>query len=667
MPQEVQDTTAMSAADSFAPPAPANDNLLAWLPDSVFKLDRTGLIRYYRPGRQSTLRLSAAEAAGRNIKALMALTPASAMIEAVAAALATGDPQLIEFNLTQKNKDAYYEARVTRAEDGTAWVLLRDISDWRRYEACDLLLLDIAIKVQEERSLEEILHLACERMTAIFGTQLLWVARKGPEAGVELFAGSKESGRLLKEPPFDLNDKGLVATALRTGKFQLMDIGDPRMLTWRQRLDGYAVNAGAAFPLKIGSMLLGALTVFSGDQDFWTKRTIVQLTNCAEQLAIAMYITTNRQRLRLLTAGLESAANAVVISDRNGDIQWVNPAFCELNGYTQAETIGINVRVFEAGRYPQSFYKAMRRHIASGKIWHGEIINRRRDGSLYTAEMTVTPFRDEKGKIANYITIIQDVTQRKKTDSEMLEAREALARAERLNALGIMAAGIAHEINQPLNTLKVLADGMLYWYRKGKTPDIIMTMETVQDISKEADRIDAIIKHMRGFIQKSQSTEAGLCEINQAVEASLSLLGTQLLAHNIAVRTELAPGLPAVTGNGIQLEQVIINLLVNAMNALDTVDREGKEITIITGRQKDLVFLAVGDNGPGISRAIKSRIFEPFFTTKPTGAGMGLGLSVVNSIVTAYGGQIKVRNNKPGAGVVFRAEFPVAPGQREGE
>lgn len=665
MPQDLQDVTTngadcrvLQSTDSCAP--------LDWFPDSVLRLDNTGLIRYYRPGRQSTFKMSAAEATGQSVKALITMAPAAVVIDAVAAAIATGDSQLVEFNLMQNNKSAYYEARIVKADDQSAWVTLRDISDWRRYEACDLLLLDIAIKVQEERSLEEILHLACERMAVIFGTRLLWVARQEADATVELFAGSKESSRLLNEPPFDLDDRGLVATALRTRKFQLMDIGDPRMATWRERLSRYPVSAGAAFPLKIGSMLLGTLIVFTGEQDFWAKRTIVQLTNCAEQLAIAMYITTNRQRLRLLTAGLESAANAVVISDRNGDIQWVNPAFSELNGYSREETIGSNVRVFESGRHSQAFYKAMRRHIAAGKIWRGEIINRRRDGSHYTAEMTVTPFRDEKGKIANYISIIQDITLRKKTDSEMLEAREALARAERLNALGIMAAGIAHEINQPLNTLKVLADGMLYWYRKGKTPDIAMTMETVQDISKEADRIDAIIKHMRAFIQKSQSSEPGLCEINQAVEASLSLLGTQLLAHNISVRTELAPGMPAVAGNGIQLEQIVINLLVNAMNALDTVEKPGKEISVVTGRQKDRVFLTIGDNGPGISKAIRNRIFEPFFTTKPTGAGMGLGLSVVHSIVTAYGGQIKVVDNKPTAGVTFRVELPVAPGQLEG-
>lgn len=665
MLRDVRNVTAR-AAESSARSAMAGDASLEWIPDSLLRLDQTGLIRYYKPGRQPLLTLSAAEAAGQNIKAMLALAPAAALIEGVAAAMATGDPQLVEFNLNLNDKTAYYEARVAKADEETAWVMLRDISDWRRYEACDLLLLDIAIKVQEERSLEDILHVACERMAVVFGTRLLWVASKGPETAVELFAGSKESGRFLGEDPFALNDKGLVATALRTGKFQLMDIGDPRMLAWRERLGRYSVTAGAAFPLKIGGTLLGALIVFSGEPDFWSKRTIVQLTNCAEQMAIAMYITTNRQRLRLLTAGLESAANAVVISDRNGDIQWVNPAFSELNGYSQAETIGINVRVFESGRHSRAFYKAMRRHIAVGKIWHGEVINRRRDGSHYTAEMTVTPFRDESGKIANYITIIQDISQRKKADSEMLEAREALARAERLNALGIMAAGIAHEINQPLNTLKVLADGMLYWYRKGKTPDIVMTMETVQDISKEADRIDAIIKHMRTFIQKSQSTEPGLCEINQAVEASLSLLGAQLMDHNIGVRTELAAGLPEINGNGIQLEQIIINLLVNAMNALDTVDRTGKEISIVTGRQKNKVFMTVSDNGPGISKTVRNRIFEPFFTTKPTGTGMGLGLSVVHSIVTAYGGQIKVKDNTPAAGVTFWVEFPVAPSQREG-
>ncbi|HML87970.1 MAG TPA: PAS domain S-box protein [Methylomusa anaerophila] len=642
-------------------------SILDWFPDTIFQVSRSGIILFFKPSKQYSLLLSQ-EAAGQHISAVLPWHPAMAATEAIAAAFNTGEIQLFEYTLNHNNKTMYFEARVTKTGGEEALIVVRDISEWRRSEASDLLLLDVAVKVQEEQSLEKILNLVCERIKMIFGVRLIWVERKEADRSVKSFAADGETARFLQESTIDLAEgSGLTGTVLRTGKFQLMDIEDPRMLSWRKQLVKYAVTTGAAFPLKVGGLILGALTIFTDDRDFWIKRTIVQLTNIAEQVALAIHITANRQRLRLLTAGLESAANAILITSRKGDIQWVNPAFLELSGYSAAELMGSNIRILESGQHPKSFYKTMWQYISAGRIWHGEVINRRKDGSRYTAEMTITPVRDEAGKIANFISIIQDVTQRKQAEYEMLEAREAVARTERLSALGIMAAGIAHEINQPLNALKVVADGMLYWYGKGKVPAIDKVMENIQDISKDADRIDAIIKHMRSLIYSSDSTQQKLCNINLAVEESLSLLGAQLKSHNIEVKTVLAAELPLVAGNSTQLEQIIINLLVNAMHALDTVDKPDKQITIATGRKKGRVFLEVGDNGPGISGKIKSKIFDPFFTTKPAGEGMGLGLSVVHSIVTSYGGQIKVNDNRTTGGVTFRIEFPAAIEKQKGE
>jgi PAS domain S-box-containing protein len=356
---------------------------------------------------------------------------------------------------------------------------------------------------------------------------------------------------------------------------------------------------------------------------------------------------------------LESAANAIVITSRRGGIQWVNPAFLALNGYSAAEVLSSNVRMLGSGQHSPAFYKGMWKYISRGRMWRGEIINRRKDGGLYTADLTITPVRDEAGEIINFISILQDVTERKQAERDMLEAREAVARAERLSALGIMAAGIAHEINQPLNSLKVMADGTLYWYRQGKVPEIDGVMETVQEISKEADRIDQIIKHMRSFVHNSGCAEPELCDLNRAVRESLTLIGAQLSTHGIEVKTDLAADLPPIFGNSTQLEQIVINLVVNAMQALDTVNKGGKEISIVTGWKKGNVFLAVSDNGPGISKEIKDKIFNPFFTTKSAGGGMGLGLSIVQSIVSCHGGEIKLRDGKARGGATFQIDFPV--------
>ncbi|MBC8014262.1 MAG: PAS domain S-box protein [Sporomusaceae bacterium] len=651
--------------------AAINQSFLDSIPDIMFQVNRLGMILGFKPSKQYPLAVSYTEVMGQYLNEILPPQVAKIATDGITIALDTGEIQLFEYTLAQYNKTMYFEARITKASEENALIIIRDISDRRQSEACDLSLLNIAVKVQEERPLDEIINYAYERIRAIFGVRLLWVGRKESDGSVKLFSPRREFGEFVKETILHWNDSpedtGLTGTAIRTGKFQLMSVEDPRMLLWREQLTKCSVISGAAFPLKARGSILGALTIYTDDHDFWTKRTIVQLTHFSQQIALAIYVTTNRQQLKLLTTGMDSVVNAIVITNQHGDIQWVNPAFLKLNGYSTAEAITSNVRILESCQHSRFFYKAIRQHISAGRIWCGEMFNRRKDGSQYASETTITPVRNEGGEVIHFISIIQDITERKQVETEMLEARASIARTERLSALGTMAAGIAHEINQPLNSLKVLADGMLYWYEQGAVPEISDTMDTIQEISKQAERIDAIIKHMRSIIYGGRIEEPVLCHINRGVEESLLLIDSQLLSHGIKVKTDLAVHLPPISGNSTQLEQVIINLLVNAMQALDKADKPDKQITIITGVEKGKVFLSISDNGVGISKEVKNKIFDPFFTTKFAGEGMGLGLSIVHSIVTSFGAQIKVKDNKPAAGVTFRIGFPDAISKGKGE
>lgn len=639
-------------------------------PDTILRVNQAGVILDCKPSDRFQQLLVSCEAADRNLAAVLPPLAARTGMKAVKAALDSGETQLFELDFSQHGKIACFECRAVRATGDEVLVLFRDVTEQRSSETCEMLRLDIGIKMQEARPLEEIFSLAGKRLAAIFALPLVRVGYREPGAprGISSVSGeaaSRSQAVTAGSRDFFADDE-LTATAVRTGKFQLMAIEDPRMAPWRQRLDAYRVTSGASFPLKIGGQTLGTLTVFVTDRDFWTKRIIMRFTDIAEQIAQAIDVTDNRRRLKLLATGLESAANSIVIASPEGNIQWANPAFLSQTGYSADEVLGSSVRMMKSQQHSRAFYKLLWRYVSSGRIWYGEVVNARKDGSVYTAEMTITPVRDETGQITNFIAIIQDITERKQAEWAMLDARETVSRAERLSALGIMAAGIAHEINQPLNSLKVLADGMLYWQRQGKTPEISAVMESVQEISRQADRIDMIIKHMRSFIHSSETSSSLPCDLNQAVEQSLSLMGSQLMSHEIEVSTDLAEQLPPLYGNSIQLEQVMINLLSNAMQALDTLDKPGKQVRIATSRVSGLVQLTVSDNGPGISKAIKDKIFDPFFTTKSTGGGMGLGLSIVHSIVASFGGQIKIKANKPAGGVTFRLEFPVTPDKQQG-
>lgn len=650
------------------PPAPRSVNaedLWDLIPDTFFRLNSAGRVLDYKPSRRFAPLLATVDVADRYIGEIMPSRSADVVLAAVETVLDSGEAQSFGFDFTQEGKPIYFDGRAVRAKGNEALLLFRDVSEQRCAEACDILRLDIGLRLQEVRPLEEIMHFTGERLATIFALPLVWASCREAEPSRIVSAVSGAAAHRLQaavspgREAFEGDE--LAATAIRTGRFQLMAIEDPRMVFWRQTLSMYPVTAGAAFPLKIAGRTLGALTVFTTDRDFWTKRNILLFTDVAEQIASAVDASESRRRLKLLSAGLESAANAIVITCPEGNIHWANPAFLTLNGYQSREVINKSVRILKSQQHSRTFYKLLWRYISSGRIWHGEVVNSRKDGSLYTAEMTITPVRNETGQITNFIAIIQDITERKQAEWAMLDARETVSRAERLSALGIMAAGIAHEINQPLNSLKVLADGMLYWQRQGKVAEIGQVMENVQEISRQADRIDMIIKHMRSFIRSSSDSVTALpFDINESVEQALSLIGSQLMSHEIEVVTELADELPQLYGSSIQLEQVMINLLSNAMQALDTVDKSGKQIRIATGQSDEMIHLTVSDNGPGINQSIKDKIFDPFFTTKSDGGGMGLGLSIVQSIVGTFGGRIKIKANKT-CGAVFQIEFPITP------
>lgn len=240
------------------------------------------------------------------------------------------------------------------------------------------------------------------------------------------------------------------------------------------------------------------------------------------------------------------------------------------------------------------------------------------------------------------------------------EAQKKLERAERLASLGTLAAGLAHEINQPLNALKIIVDGMLYWHKKGKQLELPMVIEKMQTISSQADRIEETLRHFRSFVRNENSAEYVPCNLNNAVEGALQVLGSQLKAHAIQVNKSLAAFLPPVQGQNGRLEEVIINLLVNAMQALDALDKTHKEIICVTRTEIPYVILEISDNATGVSEEIKEKVFEPFFTTKQAGEGMGLGLSIVCAIVMSFDGQIFIETNEKG-GATFKVQIPISP------
>jgi PAS domain S-box-containing protein len=285
-----------------------------------------------------------------------------------------------------------------------------------------------------------------------------------------------------------------------------------------------------------------------------------------------------------------------------------------------------------------------RKSMEDGKTHEREFSLMTRGGGSRHFRQVVCPIVSRRKETRGTLMMLEDTTERHNITAQMQQMR-------RLEAMGSLAGGIAHEINQPLSALHLYAGGLQMLLEQGGTVSPERVLDRLGLILKQADKIREIIDHMRALVMQEESAPPSPVSLHESVTGALNLVGAQLTAHNLTVHVALPRTLPLVLANPVQLEQVFINLLINAMHALDTVDTPGKEIRIEPGvSEPGLIRIRVVDNGPGV-QGLEDKIFDPFFTTKESHLGMGLGLSIVHTFVHSWGGEIRARSNgtKPGA------------------
>ena len=253
--------------------------------------------------------------------------------------------------------------------------------------------------------------------------------------------------------------------------------------------------------------------------------------------------------------------------------------------------------------------------------------------------------------------VIDDVTEQKELYRRARRNELKLIHEERLTSLGIMAAGIAHELNQPLNTIRVVTDGFLYGNEKGWGMDRNEIVDNIEMISKQVSRMSTVIRNIRNFSREDQLEEFTDVSINKAVETVFSMIGRQFEAHNITVHNKLEDNLPAIMAPVNQLEQVVTNLLINARQAFDGCPHGQWQIWVETGVENNTVFLKIADNATGIPHELFEKIYYPFFTTKQVGKGTGLGLSICQTILAGMKGKLIAFNNENG-GATFMVNIP---------
>jgi PAS domain S-box-containing protein len=367
-----------------------------------------------------------------------------------------------------------------------------------------------------------------------------------------------------------------------------------------------------------------------------------------------------------LTRAIEQSGETIVITDAEGTIVYVNPAFTRTSGYTREEAIGQNMRILKSGHQDANFYQNMWKILSTGATWEGQLINQRKDGTLFTEQASISPVRDVTGHIIYYVAVKRDITEQLRDQKEKSDLQTQLVQAQKMESIGRLAGGVAHDFNNMLQAIQGYTEMAIEQVPKNKP-----LYSDLQEIQKVAKRSAALTKQLQTFARKQMAQPTAL-QLNDALEGMSSML-QRLIGEDMELIWKPGAHLGMVKMDPGQLDQIVANLCVNARDALGksghiTIETRNAEITkadvplhhgIKSGHY---VQLSIQDNGSGMTPDVMAHLFEPFFTTKKVGKGTGLGLSTVYGIVKQNHGHIEVESHLK-KGSAFRIYLPVFSGK----
>ena len=372
---------------------------------------------------------------------------------------------------------------------------------------------------------------------------------------------------------------------------------------------------------------------------------------------------------RLQTA-IEQGGESIVVTDTTGAIQYVNAAFEQLTGYRRAEVLGQTPRLLKSGQQDDAFYRDLWETITHGRTWRGRMVNRRKDGNLYTEESTISPIFDSGGKIINYMAVKRDISEHQRIAWEKAQLEEQLRQSQKLESIGRLAGGVAHDFNNMLSVILGYGEVLMQKLNPG---------DPLRDYVKqilEAGKRSASLTHQLLAFSRKQTLQAEVLNINDRLR-NLEKMLRRLIGEDIDLQMALADNLALVLIDPGQFDQIIINLAVNARDAMPT----GGKLTIATANVDideqfvknhagvvpgKYVMISMTDSGCGMDETVLAHLFEPFFTTKEKGKGTGLGLAMVYGIVKQSGGHIWAYS-EPGNGSTFKIYLPPTQEKRQGQ
>jgi two-component system, cell cycle sensor histidine kinase and response regulator CckA len=355
-----------------------------------------------------------------------------------------------------------------------------------------------------------------------------------------------------------------------------------------------------------------------------------------------------------LSQAVEQSPASIIITDTDGLIEFVNPKFTQLTGYSLEEVLGKNPRVLKSGKVPPELHRELWETITAGRVWEGEFLNKKKNGELFNEHATISPIRNRDGLVTHFLAIKEDTTEQRQMAAQLLQS-------QKMESIGRLAGGVAHDFNNMLTVILGCVQLALF-----RVPEGGKLWHYLDQISKAARRSSDITRQLLAFSRK-EIISPRVINLNTQIIETQSTLG-RLIGEDINLSFKPVTNIWSIKADPSQLDQILVNLAVNARDAMDN----GGNLAIETANVKidriysqyhvdappgDYVQLTVSDSGSGMDGPTLALIFEPFFTTKEVGKGTGLGLATVYGIIRQNNGFINVYS-EPGHGTTFRLYFP---------
>ena len=333
--------------------------------------------------------------------------------------------------------------------------------------------------------------------------------------------------------------------------------------------------------------------------------------------------------------------NPIQITDAQGRMVYVNPAFEKITGYVKEELIGQNPSIISSKKYSRDFWRKSWEQINAGKVWTGEIENRRKDGGSFYTQLVISPIVDGDGKVVGFMGAHRDISHQKQLEQQLMHS-------QKMESIGTLAAGIAHEVGNPLASISSIVQVLSRTINDEKAKDKLGLVQS------QVHRITKIIRDLVDFSRPS-NYQVQPTDVVRILAESIEIVKMGKKAKAVTFVTHVRRQIPLISLVPDQISQVFINILLNAVDALQ---RKEGTITTEISRDEDNVAVTIADDGCGITEENMPKIFEPFFTTKRVGEGTGLGLWVSYGIVASFRGDITVKST-PGEGTLFSVTLPL--------